>query len=115
MTISRRFSSTAFIPPGATSVVPITGTKSSLKAHLLRGQLRQTVRVRDVEMHEQPAPAALHGVEVLAVKRDARADDLHVARAVAPDRPARAERYAVLRLELHLLLEEELRQVGVRR
>ena len=96
-------------------MVRIAWTKLSLKAHLLRRQLRQAVRVRDILVHEQPTPAALHGVEMLAVKRNAGTNDLHVASAVAPDRLARTEGNAVLRLKLHLLLEEKVRQIGVRR
>src|SRR6202047_5618967 len=113
-TSSRPFSSTAFIPPGETSAALIAWTKLSLKAHLLRRHLRQTVRVCDVPVHEQPAPAALHGVEVLAVERNTRTNDLHVASAVAPDRLAGTEGHAMLDLALHLLLEQKIRVLGVR-
>src|SRR5580704_16771456 len=114
-TSSRPFSSTAFIPPGATSAALIAWTKLSLNAHLLRRQLRQTVWVCYVPVHEQATPAALHGVEVLAVERNTWTNDLHVARAVAPDRLAGTEGHAMLDLELDLLLEQKLRELGVRR
>src|SRR6202162_3218864 len=85
MTSSRPLSSTAFIPPLETSAALIALTKLSLNAHLLRRYLRQAVRVCDVPVHEQATPAALHGVEMLAVERNTRTSDVHVARAVAPD------------------------------
>src|SRR6202030_2852364 len=100
---------------GETSAALIAWTKSSLNAHLLRRQLRQAVRVCDVPVHEQPTPAALHRVEMLAVERNTRTHDLHVARAVAPDRLAGTEGDAMLDLKLHLLLEEKLREFDVRR
>src|SRR5271165_4289668 len=52
---------------------------------------------------------------MLAVERDAWADDLHVASPVVANGLAGTEWNAVLALELHLLLEEEVRQFGVRR
>src|SRR5512137_171648 len=106
MMSSRPFSSTAFIPPGATSAVWIAWTKLSLKAHLLRRELRQAVRVRDILVHEQPAPAALHGVEMLAVERNARTNDLHIAVPLAPERLEGTERNALLQIKFHHLLEE---------
>src|ERR1700686_2717357 len=114
MTSARPLSSTAFIPPLETSAALIALTKLSLNAHLLRRHLRQAVRVCDVPVHEQPTPAALHGVEVLTVKRNTRTNDLHVARAVAPDRLAGTEGNPMLDLQLHLLLGEKLAGVGFR-
>src|SRR5512133_812868 len=100
------------MPPGAASAAGTACRKVSLKV-LLR-DLGQAVRIGDVPVHEQPAPASLHRVEVPPMERDARADDLHVSRAVPPDGAAGTVRDAVLLLEPDLLLEEEVRELTVR-
>src|SRR5512140_992026 len=103
------------MPPGAISSVLMARTRWSLKAQVLRRRLRQAVRVGDVLVHEQAAPAAPHRIEVFPVKRDARTYDSHVAGAVGRQGLAGTERDAVFRLEHHLLLEEEVLQFRVGR
>jgi hypothetical protein len=49
------------------------------------------------------------------VERNAWTDDLHVSRAIMPQRLARAERDAVLAFQNHLLFEQKLRQLHVGR
>src|ERR1017187_7232234 len=98
MTISCPSSSTVFIPPGAISSVLIAGINLSLKAHVLGRQLRQAVRVGDILVDEEAAPATFDGIEILPVEGNAWADDLHVASAVVAQRLAGAEWDAVLAL-----------------
>ena len=66
-------------------------------------------------MNEEPAPAALDGIEMLPMEGDARADDLHVARAVVAQRLAGAERNAMLAFQLHLLLQQKIHDFRVGR
>jgi hypothetical protein len=47
--------------------------------NLLRGQLGQFIRVEDILMHKESAPTALDTVEMLAVKWNTWADNLHIA------------------------------------
>jgi hypothetical protein len=65
-------------------------------------------------MHKETTPAAFDGIEMLSVERDAWADHFHVARAVVPQRLARAEWGAVLGFQNYLLIEEEFLQFHVR-
>jgi len=102
-------------PAGATSSARIVRMNRSLKTHLPWRQLGQAVRVGDVLMDEQPAPASLDGVEVLAVEWNARAGDLHVARPVAPQRAGRGRRGRRAWPPAPLLLEQELHQLGIGR
>jgi hypothetical protein len=95
----------AFIPPGATSLALIARMNFSLKTHLLRRQLGQLGRVEDIFMHEESTPTAFDYIEMLPVERNARADDLHITRAVMPQWLARTEGNAMLALQYHLLLE----------
>src|SRR5208337_2184819 len=113
MTISRPSSSTLFIPPGAISSVLIAGMNLSLKAHVLWRELGQAVRVDDILVDEKAAPTTFDSVEMFPVEGNARADDLHVARAVVAQRLAGAEWDAVLALQHHLLLEQKIRQLRV--
>src|ERR1700722_2867020 len=82
MTISCPFSSTAFIPPGAISLVLIARMNLSFKAHVLWRELGKAIRVRDILVDEEAAPAAFDGVEVFPVEGNTGENDLHVARAV---------------------------------
>jgi hypothetical protein len=56
-------------------------------------------------MHEEPAPTAFDNVEMLPVERNARADDLHIARTVVPQRLARTEGNTMFAFQYNLLLE----------
>lgn len=85
----------------------------SRNTQLFLGYLRQALRIRAVLVHEQRAPAALH-VELFAMERYAGANDLHVWNPIGPDRLVWTEGHTVLCLELHFLLEEKLRQLGIR-
>jgi len=71
-TISFPSSSTVFIPPGAISSAAIARTNLSLKAHVLRLQLRQRVRVENVLVHEESAPTAFDRIEMRPMERNAR-------------------------------------------
>jgi hypothetical protein len=65
-------------------------------------------------MHVKPAPAALHRVKMVAVKRDARADYLHVFVAVLGKTLAWTERDPMLLLKQHFLLEEKINELLIR-
>src|SRR5665647_528563 len=106
--ISRSSARTYFMPPGAMSSSFATSCHMVGSSDFVRRDVRQAVGVGHVLVDEQPAPAALHLVEVLAVERDARADDLHVFFAVAGPQLARAVRRPVVLFELDLLLEQEV-------
>jgi hypothetical protein len=79
--------------------------------HRRSRDLFERVRVGHVLVDIQPAPAPLHGVVMLPVKRNARAHDLHVARPVFCKRLAGAERHAVLFLEFDFLLKQEINEL----
>jgi hypothetical protein len=115
MTISYPFSSTAFIPPGAISLVLIARMNLSFKAHVLWRELGKAIRVRDILVDEEAAPAAFDGVEVFPVEGNTGANDLHVARAVVAYGLAGAEWDAVLGLQRDLLFEQKILQLHVRR
>src|SRR5271157_2543487 len=91
MTISCPSNSTVLIPPGAISLTPIARMNWSAKAHVLWRQLWQAIGVGDIQVDEEAAPAPLHGVEMIPVKGNTWADDLHIARAVAAQWLAGAE------------------------
>jgi len=82
---------------------------------LLRRNLRQAVRIRDVLVDDSPAPAALHGVECL------RGTEMHGQRsAMSRERSRRIgwqgqKGTPCFASELHFLVEEKLGQLGVRR
>jgi hypothetical protein len=84
-----------------------------LLSGLVRRELGQTVGVGHVLVHEQAAPAAPHLVEVLAVKGDAGADDLHVVGAGAGAALTGAERRPVVLFELDLLRQQEVGELLV--
>src|SRR5208337_2801859 len=113
MTISRPSTSTDFIPPGAISSVLMARMNLSLTAHILGRQLRQAVRVGDILVHEQSAPTTFDSIEMFPVEGNARANDLHVSRAVVADRLAGAKWDAVLALQHHFLFEQKIRQLRV--
>jgi hypothetical protein len=66
--------------------------------------LRQAVRVGNILVDEEAAPTSFDGIEILTVKGNARADDLHVVSAVVAQRLAGAEWDAVLALQHDLVL-----------
>src|SRR5271167_710860 len=88
----------------------------SLKTHVvLWRQLGQAVRVSDILVDKEAAPTSFDGIEILPVKGNAWADDLHVASAVVAQRLAGAEWDAVLALQHDLLLEQKILQLHVGR
>src|SRR5208337_2632175 len=91
MTISCPSNSTVFIPPGAISLTLMARMNWSAKAHVLWRQLGQAIGVGDIQVDEEAAPTPLNGVEMFPVKGNARADDLHITRAVVAQRLAGAE------------------------
>src|SRR5271165_299332 len=66
----------------------IAGMNLSLKTHVLWRQLGQAVRVSDILVDKEAAPTSFDGIEMLPVKGNAWADDLHVASAVVAQRLA---------------------------
>src|SRR5665648_241317 len=110
--ISRSSARTYFMPPAAMPSSFATSCHISASP-LVRWELRQAVRIGDRLVHEEPAPAALHLVEMLALEGDAGAADLHVLGPVARPHLARAEGGAEVLLELDLRLQELVGQCFV--
>ena len=83
--------------------------------HVPWRQLRQAVRVGDILVHEETAPATLDGIEIRPVIRDAWADNAHVASALISQRLAGTVWNAVFFLQHDFLLEQKILQLGIGR
>jgi len=101
------------MPPGAISSVRIARIYFLSNVHLARRKLRQTIRIDDILVDEEAAPTSFESVEMLPVEGNARADNLHVSRAIMPQRLAGTVRTAVLGLQHHLLFEKKIHQLCV--
>jgi hypothetical protein len=66
-------------------------------------------------MHEQSAPTAFDGVEMLPVERNAGANDPHVARTLMPLRLARTKGNSMLAFQDRFLLKQKIHKFRVGR